>query len=538
MEGTGFISAYERYDARGRGIKVEFVYACQFLDSRLVRSTALIVSVYFGYHDSCATFATRDRILLHLEGERVFRRKHARLSADEMEQLVGIGLSYLGATIDDVEKLLVAKWLSAFDLKSTQLLGREFRPTVTSHHENHIGCVIPAGFDDFVAVVADGGSEDGTTKIYHWKHGNIRLLADLDFEIVTGKFYGTLTQLVVCLDHDQAHQECPGKLMGLAPLGRWSDELATLLTGHRAEVNQLYPDGCDQLREQFAISPDYRSYWTDERRQDLAFTGQALWVQRFLDVIGQFTGISRNIALCGGCALNIGLNEAVRRSGWFENTYVPCVPNDSGQSLGAILFNYPSIRCEYPYLGRSFGSITAFDPEAVIADLLSGHIVAWYQGASEIGPRALGHRSFLGLPFPEGMRERLSVEVKRREPFRPVSPVAEGESAASWFDLTGSSRYMSFSTRARSDRTAIIPAVVHVDGSVRVQTLSRSDNPELHSVLVGLRARGYPPILMNSSLNSPGEPMADTPEDAIGVYQRSGVDVLYVNGDRTGPVIT
>ncbi len=467
----------------------------------------------------------------------MFRRKHARLSADEMEELVGVGLSYLGAGIDDVEELLLAKWLSAFDLSSTRLLGRVFKPKVTSHHENHIGCAIPAGFDDFLAVVADGGSENGTTKIYHWRDGRNRLLADLDDEIVTGKFFGTLTQLVVSPDHDLAHQEYPGKLMGLAPLGRWSGELAKLLRDHGAALNRLYPNGCDLLREQFAMSPDYRDYWKDDRRRDLAFVGQTVWVQRFLELIHEFTGVSRNVGLCGGCGLNIGLNEAVRRSGWFDNVYVPPVPNDSGQSLGAVLFRYPNIRCDYPYLGRSFGSIRAFEPDAVTADLLAGRVMAWYQGASEIGPRALGHRSFLGLPFPAEMREKLSVEVKRREPFRPVSPIVEEESASIWFDLTGPSRYMSFSPRVRDDCMPRIPAVVHVDGSARVQTLSRTDNPELHSVLVGLRMRGYPPILMNSSLNLPGEPMADTPGDALRVFQRSGADVLYVNGHRTGPEI-
>lgn len=314
----------------------------------------MILSIFFGFHDSCVTFASRERILLHLEGERVLRRKHARMLAQEMEELVQIGLDYLGASIQDVEELLLAEWFSNFSLSSVQLCGRTFVPLISSHHHNHIGCAISSGVDDFLASVADGGSEDGATKIYHWSQGKAHLLADFTDDIVTGKFYGTLTQIVVTPDYRLAHQDFPGKLMGLASLGAWSDRFAELVRQFSRELNSLYPKGCEWLREQFGLNTSYSNYWEDSACRDLAYTGQAIWVQRFLEIIEPFRSVSSNIAICGGCGLNIGLNQAIRDKGWFDEVIVPPVANDSGQSLGAVLYRYPSISCEYPFLGRSF----------------------------------------------------------------------------------------------------------------------------------------------------------------------------------------
>ena len=134
-----------------------------------------------------------------------------------------------------------------------------------------------------------------------------------------------------------------------------------------------------------------------------------------MDRIKKYAYLSENICLVGGCALNVLLNSAIAESGLFRRIYITPISGDGGQSLGAILFHNPHIRCDYPYLGRGWGEINN-NSEMLIRDLLSHKIVAWFQGRSEIGARSLGHRSFLGLPDSISMRKRLSEKVKKREP--------------------------------------------------------------------------------------------------------------------------
>lgn len=496
---------------------------------------SLILSVYFGYHDSCVTLATRDEVLLHLEAERVFRKKNIRVSNQQMELLIAIGLDHVGADISDVDEVLLARWFSTYNLDTVVILGRKFFPEPTDHHANHIGTTIPSGFSDYICVVADGGSEDGTTKIYLRRENEpTQLLADHDGDIITGKYFGTLTQIVVDPSHDLAHQRYPGKLMGLAAHGTWSDELAGLISDNADAMNRLYMEGCDDLRRIFDISPDYSNYWLQPRRRDLAFTGQKVWIERFIEILKPYSSISRNIALAGGCAMNVVLCESLRRTGWFENVYVSPVSNDSGQSIGAILYKYPTARCQYPYIGRSFGSIKDCNPAKVASDLAAGNIVAWYQGPAEAGPRALGHRSLLGLPTSARMRHRISVEIKLREPFRPISPMVPAECLSDWFDTKFTSPFMGFSPPVRPTVMNLIPAVVHVDGTSRVQTIDTATNAELHEVLVELGRMGLPPVLMNTSFNSRGEPLVDSPDDARRSFAALKADILYINGVRQG----
>jgi carbamoyltransferase len=492
----------------------------------------MILSIYFGFHDSCITLADKEKILIHLEGERYFRKKHISTNAKEMDELVNVALKHIGVTINDIKELLLSSWFSKYDLKEVKILGRKFKPIITSHHKNHIGTVLPFGMEDFFAVVADGGSEDGTTKFYNYSNQQLELLADYDDSIITGKFFGTLTQLVIDPNHKLAHQSYPGKLMGLAPLGQWSDELAKLISENEDELNKLH-NNCSHLRKVFNISETYDFYWTDKRRCDLAFTGQRLWISKFIELIDVHRNSNEEIRLSGGCALNLELISSLEKTKWFKKVLVSPVSNDSGQSLGAILWRYPKISCNYPFIGRSFGDVKDLDFDQLIRDILDLKIIAWFEGSSEIGPRALGHRSFLGLPKNESMRIRLSVEIKKREKFRPVSPMIPIEMVSDWFNANGLSPYMTTSWKAKEKTKKLAPAVVHVDGTSRVQTIRKEDSPILHKLLTKLHNYGYPPILMNTSFNCAGEPNVDTPEDAKKTFKITGADILYLNGRRT-----
>jgi len=490
-----------------------------------------ILSLYFGYHDSSVTYSSRNSILLHLEAERYFRRKHMKVNAQQMMELIEVGLLHLGLDIDDFSTLYIARWNNKFPSRNITVLGKMFSPILTSHHENHIGCVYPSRFEKSLIVCADGGSEDGTTKFYLQDEKGIRLLADYDDEIITGKFYGTITQMIIHPHVGRAHDTYPGKTMGLAACGNYSHEFQQLLEEHWQEINRLHKGGVDRLLDVFGLSSDYEQPWLDQRRKDLAFTAQEFWQKAFWDRVSEYASLSDNVCLVGGCAMNVLLNSAIADAGVFKKVYVSPVSSDSGQSLGAILFHHPEIECKYPYLGRGFGEVAQV-PEELLKDILAHRIVAWYQGRSEIGPRALGHRSFLGLPDSLKMKVKLSEEVKKRESYRPVAPILPEQYLEEFFRTEQLSPYMTFAPRVEDITARLAPAIVHSDGTSRIQTLAETDNPVLHDLLVAVKNETGVPILMNSSLNLRGEPIVDIPEDARATFWASKADVLYVNGKR------
>lgn len=500
-----------------------------------------ILSIYIGVHDSCITISSEEEVLLHLEAERVFRKKHMRCTPEEIQHLVAIGLDYLQLSIDDIDELIMSEddrrtkkidtFFSGSNDNQARILGKSFEPFYVPHHASHIATCFPSGYEDALIICADGGSREGSTRFYYKTDDEIRDIANFGDDIITGKFYGTITQLIIDPDIYKAHVNSPGKTMGLAGWGEFSEEFYVLLGQNRDELNQLYFKPVTDLRKRFKLSDDYSRPWLDKRRRDLAFTAQKFWIDHFIQRIDQYAHLSRNICLVGGCALNVNLNTSIVETGMFDNIYIPPIASDCGQSLGAILHLYPKIKVSYPFLGRGFGEVDVL-PSQIIDDLLSRKIIAWYQGRSEIGPRALGHRSFIGLPGSMEMKVQLSEKVKGREPYRPVSPTVLMHEVEKYFDFNSHSDYMTFSPLAKDITKEKAPAVVHRDNSSRIQTLSRSDNPVLAMILEGLLSRGEPPIIMNTSFNVMGQPIVDTPDDALSTFKDCSADVLYINGNR------
>jgi carbamoyltransferase len=168
------------------------------------------------------------------------------------------------------------------------------------------------------------------------------------------------------------------------------------------------------------------------------------------------------------------------------------------------------------------------DIAGAAAQLLEqGQVLGWFQGRMEFGPRALGARSILASPLEAGMHDRLN-EIKDREEFRPVAPAVLEEAAADWFEVGGRSPFMLFTDRVRPDKEALIPAVRHVDGSARVQTVAQASNPALYGVLKAFAARTGVPVLANTSFNTRGEPIVCTPRDALAAFATSPLDALAI----------
>jgi len=493
----------------------------------------LTVSVFHGFHDSCATFADRRTVLLHLEAERVMRSKHVGLGAAGMEQLLLTGLAYIGSDVEAIETLLVARLNDPLQGRKRLIGGRVFEVVPTSHHENHIGTVLPALPGRALIVCADGGSEDGTTRLYlKSDDGQVQFLEDLDRTPLTGRFYGTLTQLVIDDDFMRAYAHYPGKTMGLAAYGHDDIALRAWISEHWSWFNVYYTNPSDftPLRIALGISPDYSAPWKDRRRCDVARNGQQLWIEWFLDKLAPYSQYCRTIALTGGCALNVVLNSAIVDSGLFDNVVVGPASSDTGQSLGALLWRDRSLVATGPFLGRGEASLDSC-PTELVDDLLAGRLVGWFEGRSEIGPRALGHRSILTLPFPHQQRDRLN-KLKGREPYRPVAPMIRLRDLDRFFATRTPSPYMSFAPRAHLTTRELAPAIVHRDGTSRLQTVTQNTHPALHAALDILDSVAGVPILCNTSFNFDGEPMVDTPDDARKSFDGSGLDVLYINGER------
>ena len=327
----------------------------------------------------------------------------------------------------------------------------------------------------------------------------------------------------------KAHTSGVGKLMGLSSYGVYDTKIEKLIKDNIEEINSLHFDNVDNLLKKFKLKKYYENVWLDKYKINIANTAHYFWVNKCAGYLKKHSKFSKNICLVGGCALNISLNSKLLEDKIFDNVYVSPISTDSGQSLGAILYRYPKIRCNYPYLGRGFESNYLYD-EDVIEELLSGKIVCWYQGRAEIGARALGHRSFLGIPNSIEMKKKISENIKGREPYRPVACIIPREFVSEYFEQDYSSPYMTFCSVAKEKTKKNAPAIVHVDSTTRVQTLEKNENPILYDILIKIGKITGTPILMNTSLNVMGDAIVDSEESAIETYKKSGADSLYING--------
>jgi carbamoyltransferase len=264
---------------------------------------------------------------------------------------------------------------------------------------------------------------------------------------------------------------------------------------------------------------------------------------------------SPNLCLAGGVALNCVANSRLAMETGFDATFVPPAPGDDGVAIGCALYG-AALSGELKrgfgpvYLGRSY-SHEAKDLEALglvpfpqsqnvyesIAErLAAGAVVAWYQAGAEMGPRALGHRSFLADPRNCSVRDYLNKVVKNREMFRPFAPVVLEYAVEDYFEEHYPSYFMSFVARVREEKRSIVPAITHVDGTARYQVLRKLDNPELYELIAAFARLTGIPILLNTSLNRAGEPIVETPLQAAQCMLASSVDYLVVDGLAYGRV--
>jgi carbamoyltransferase len=290
----------------------------------------------------------------------------------------------------------------------------------------------------------------------------------------------------------------------------------------------------------------------ETRDKDIAFAVQDMCEQAMMTLaktaIAQ-TG-SRNLCLAGGVALNSKANGKIHASGITENFFVQPAASDDGVCLGAVLApsldnggKLPVRKMRHAYLGNECSdaeiekSLQTYkiratrvaDPAAVAAEMLAqGKILGWVQGRMEFGPRALGSRSILADPRDPEMTAKVNNAVKFREWWRPFAPSMLSEVASDYIESATDSPFMILTAQVRPEKRGVIPAVTHVDGSARPQTVERDVNPLYWRVIQEFGQRTGVPVIMNTSFNLRGEPIVSSPTDAIRTFFSSGMDALFI----------
>lgn len=438
------------------------------------------------------------------------------------------------------------------------------------HHLSHAASAyFTTGWDECLVVVIDGMGEAHSVSVYHGAGGKLKRVQQVSAQDSIGILYSLVT---LHLGFDFSSDEY--KIMGLAPYGDPARFRAFF-----AKAVELREDGTIRIpilrlnetrdeKEHYLRTRQYLAeHLVKERRPDEAITDEhrdvAAALQECLDnvmlhICGHFgakLGL-RRLALAGGVALNCTANGKLLQSGLFEDIYVQPAAGDDGSALGAAIHRGAELqevkntRLPVPFYGPAYSSaeIQAVFPEyasrievtpfqtleetcSAAAKLIAeGRVLAWYRGRMEFGPRALGARSILADPGHPEMRDRINAMVKKREAFRPFAPAVSLEQVHQWFEVPPGRElpYMIMIVDVREEHRQYLPAITHVNGSARVQTVSAHDNSDFYALLKAVGKTTGREMVLNTSFNVKGQPIVNTPREAVDTFLGTGIDCLFI----------
>lgn len=462
-----------------------------------------------------------------------------------------------------------AGWMSIFQIQAK--LSRRFHtecPKVhfLDHHLAHMAsCFYGSRFEEAAILIMDGAGEAASTTSGAGRGTKLEILDQHLLPHSLGHFYSSITGYLGFKMLDGEY-----KLMGLSPYGdpsaaSWMREHFLISTGPGRYF--LDTTALDYHR---AFQGDFRGTFQDyfgpprPAREDEPFTAHheviAASAQRaFEEVVYDLardlqkkTGLKK-LAIAGGCGLNCVANGKILKEGIFEEIYVPPVPHDAGGALGAAQLLHVNLTGQRPgeirhaqfgpefsnadieqALSASSGLIAKkMETDALIAraaeTIANGEVIAWMQGRMEYGPRALGNRSYVADPRSDSIRDTINAKIKKRELFRPFAPSVKAEKAGEYFEIDQDSPFMTIIVPVRPEAREKIPAVTHVDGSARPQTVEKSVNPRYWQLLDEFEKRTGVAALLNTSFNIQ-EPIVCTPAQALHTFGNSTTDAL-VMGD-------
>lgn len=426
------------------------------------------------------------------------------------------------------------------------------------HHLTHaaVSCW-SSPFDESVCAVIDAYGEYSSTAFFHYEKGKIRRLKWLKPSWMSiGMIYAYLCY--ACGWDLFAGEEW--KVMGLAPYGKLDKKFyqflhsiikvedCTLVSGSKGwNLKTIFPE-FRRLRESGASPLD---------SADLAYTGQLFFCEIVAQLLGNLykKGISDNLVLGGGCALNSACNGKIPEMTPFKNLYVFSAPADDGNAIGAALLAYyednpiysAPAKFQSPYLGSSMCPHTLERVKKMgklpsklkgknvcqrAAELLAkGKIIGWVQGRAEFGPRALGNRSILADARYADVKQRINDLVKFREEFRPFAPSILHQYGPDYFENYSESPYMERALKFKPEAAEKVPGVVHVDGTGRLQTVKREWNEKYYDLIMEFFNITGIPLILNTSFNIMGKPIIHSVEDALAVFFTTGLDALVIEDE-------
>ena len=539
-------------------------------------------------HNGAVCLLQGDRIVCAIQEERLTRIKRQKIHGAAPALSIAYCLSHAGISAAELDLVVLCTQgrgrIAANDVARNPLLRPELhglRIERISHHMGHaVSAFGLAGFDESAVLIIDGmGShwddlpsceraaakrqiEDGfeTASLYHASGVNVEPLrkhfvARGEWVVLNGPTmptFGSLGGIFAAASKQIFGTSTePGKVMGLAPFGQ-----------PRFTPKDFFVVDNDE----FTFSTDVpRSFQSQERwpscsesYADLARSAQEAVEEGVLYLARSLKLLTRSSRLCyaGGVALNGIANERLFAEAGFDEIFIVPPAEDSGTAIGAAFWGLwhltgenthvrlasdalgrPYLPAEIAMAAQKLGGIKLVPQQDYIetaADLLcEGRIVGWFAGGSELGPRALGQRSILCDPRHPEMKETINTRVKRREAFQPFAPAILREDVADWFETSVSGIDSPFMLRVhpfKHDRLSQVPAVAHVDGTGRLQTLTESANGTFYHLVDAFKQRTGVPMLLNTSFNGRGEPIVETPEDALRCMLANGLDCCVFPG--------
>lgn len=530
----------------------------------------IILGVGGFFHDfNAAAYDTVSGRICAAEEERFSRQKHHKIMGAETSSYECIRhcLTAIGKDMADVD-VVVCSDEADYPLKRfLASLFPQARFASCHHHVAHAYAAWgSSGLPDAAILCLDGFGDRQSGLLAHGKDGRVEPVAFLPLEDSIG-----LEFLRVTFHLGLGTFGSEGKTQGLAPYGQpryldaYMNEVTLLDDGtvrmsaalrnmesfiageHYADARILFNDFIvNTITRRFPDEPLEQDHMDFAASAQEMLNAVALHAARALK---RQTG-SRNLVVAGGVALNSTMNGVLASSGLFDAVYAHPSASDRGNGLGALLYyvgaelgEASSLSEPLIYTGQAFtrseieeavtaaglSAVRLQDPCRTAADLLvQGHIVGWFQGRSELGARALGNRSILADPRVAANKDVLNQKVKHREAFRPFAPSVLEEEAARYFACAGDMAYMTMTADVRPEQRAVIPAVTHVDGSARLQAVSRARNPRYYELIANFRDLTGVPVVVNTSFNDSGDPIVETPRDAIECFLKSDLDSVIM----------
>ena len=551
-----------------------------------------ILGVSCFYHDSSACIVQDGRIVAAAQEERFSRVKNtsafpihsinfciqqAGITFDDIDAVGYFEKPYLKFARVMIEHLnsypfslksfmrSLPKWLDdrlTLPLLIQSEIGYSKDVTFLKHHLSHAASAfLPSPFEEAAILTADGVGEWSTLTVGTGHGSKIKIEKEIQYPDSLGLLYTAFTVFLGFHSHGGE-----GKTMGMAGYGepRFEKQMYELI--------HVFPDGSFRLNQKYFSYRHGDKMWNkyfealfgsprqpgepvEQRHYDIAASLQKVVEDILIGIARQLQNQTKmkNLCLAGGVTLNCVANAKMLEQTDFQDIFVQPAAGDAGGSVGSALYishcmhNHPrQSPMHHAFLGPQFSdrevykairasgfeNVRKLSEEELLPEV-ARHIwenktVGWFSGRMEFGPRALGGRSILANPCNDGIKQIINDKIKKREPFRPFAPLVLEEKANEYFHLSVKSPYMLLAPQVRAEKKSVLPAITHVDGTARVQTVDQDSHPRLRKLIQEFAKLSGVSVLLNTSFNRNGEPVVCLPEHALRCFMESKMDVLVL----------